>query len=118
LPFLITLGTFTSLGRPAYFDTSATQPSPAATQAGVTSAASEEAKDIHHLETVSNDGLCESFGVGSPFTLSTFFTIADHTTVKNGLSPKLAGRQLLQWLSMTLMVKWSSDAILFVRRTI
>ena len=39
--------------------------------------------------------VCESFSVWSPFALSTFFTIADHTTLqlKNGLSPKLARRQ-------------------------
>ena len=96
-----------SLGCPAYFDLSVrctTQPafiSSAASQAGVAAAAGEEAKDNRYLDSVTNDGgdfiplVCESFGVWSPFTLSTLFTIADHTTVKNGLPRKLARRQLL-----------------------
>ena len=103
-----------SLGCPAYFDLTVrctAQPafiSSAASQAGVAAAAGEEAKDNRYLESVTNDGgdfiplVCESFGVWSPFALSTLFTIADHTTVKNGLSRKLARRQMLQRLSVTL----------------
>ena len=96
------------MGRPAYFDFSVrctTQPafiSSAASQAGVAAAAGEEAKNNRYLESVSNDGgdfiplACESFGVWSPFALFTLFTIADHTTVKNGLPvSKLTRRQLL-----------------------
>ena len=81
-------------------------------------AAGEEAKDNCYLESVTNDGgdfippVCESFGVWSPFALSTLFTIADRTTVKNGLSQKLAQRQLLQWLSVTL---WKYNAKMVLR---
>ena len=45
-------------------------------------AAGEEAKDNRYLDSVTNDGgdfiplVCESFGVWSPFALSTPFTIA------------------------------------------
>ena len=55
-------------------------------------AAGEEAKDNRYLDSVTTDGgdfihlVCESFGVWSPFALSTLFTIADRTTIKNGLS--------------------------------
>ena len=85
-----------------------TQPafiSSADSQAGVATAAGEEAKDNSYLELnnfVTNDGgdfiplVCELFGVWSPFALSTPFIIADYTTVKNGLPQKLAQRQLLQ----------------------
>ena len=65
----------------------------------------KEAKDNCYLESVTNDGgdfiplVCKSFGVWYPFALSTL-TIADHTTIKNGLSWKLARRQLLQQLSV------------------
>ena len=88
-------------------------------------AASEVAKDNHYLDSVTNDGasimevtfhsiplVCESFGVWSPFALSTLFKIADHTTVKNGLSQKLARRQLLQRLSVTL---WKYNAKMVLR---
>ena len=83
-----------TLGHPAYFDLSVrctTQPSfisAAASKAGVAAAAGEEAKDDHYLETVNNHGgeffplVCESFGVWTPFALSTLSTIADRTTVK------------------------------------
>ena len=102
-----------------YFDLSVrctTQPafiSSAASQAGVAAAAGEEAKG-----NVTDDGgdfillVCESFGVWSPFVLSTLFTTADRTTVKNGLSQKLARRQLLQRLSVTL---WKYNAKMVLR---
>ena len=89
-------------------------------------AAGEEAKDNRYLDSVTNDGgdfiplVCESFSVWSPFALSTPFTIADHTTVKNGLSRKLARRQLLQRLSVTLWkynAKMVLDTMHFARRT-
>ena len=56
--------------------------------------------------------VCESFGVWSSFALSTLFTIADHTTVKNGLPRKLARRQSLQRLSVTL---WKYNAKMVLR---
>ena len=79
---------------PAYFDLSVrctTEPSfisSAASQAGVAAAVSEEAKDDHYLETVSDHGgefiplVYESFGVWTPFALSTLFVITDRTTIK------------------------------------
>jgi len=59
-----------------------------------------------YLESVSNDGcdlVCKSFGVLSPFALSTLLQL--HTTllsVKSTLPHKFTQRQLLQWLSVTL----------------
>ena len=70
------------------------------------------------MQILINDGgdfiplVCESFSVWSPFALSTLFTIADHTTIKNGLSQKLARRQLLQRLSVTL---WKYNAKMILR---
>jgi len=52
---------------------------------------------------------CESFGVWTPFALSTLSTIADHTT---GVSRQLARKQLLQNLSVTL---WWYNAKLILR---
>ena len=54
----------------------------------------------------------KSFCVWSPFALSTLFTIADRTTVKNDPSRKLAWRQLLQRLSMT---SWKYNAKMVLR---
>jgi len=62
----------------------------------------------HYLETVNDNGgefiplVCEFFGVWTPFALSTLFTIADRTTVKSGISRRLARKQLLQRPSVTL----------------
>ena len=75
--------------------------SSAASQAGVATAAGEKAKDDHYLETISDHGgefiplVCESFGVWTPFALSTLFIIADRTTIKSGISRKLARKQHL-----------------------
>jgi len=52
-------------------------------QAGVSTAAGEEAKDNHY--SVSNRIICESFGVWTPYALSTLFSIVDRSTVKSGL---------------------------------
>ena len=113
-----------TLGRPAYFDLSVrctTQPSfisAAASKAGVAAAASEEAKDDHYLETVNNHGgeffplVCESFGVWTPFALSTLSMIADRTTVKSGIPRQFARKQLLQRLSVTL---WRYNAKMILR---
>ena len=46
--------------------------------------------------------VCETFGVWSPYALSVLGSIADRTTVRNGLPQKFARRQLLQQLSVTL----------------
>jgi len=68
----------------AYSVRCTTQPSfisSAASQAEIAAAAGEEAKDDYHLETVSDHGgefiplLCESFGVWTPFALSTVFML-------------------------------------------
>jgi len=45
---------------------------------------------------------CGSFGVWTPFALSTLFTIADRTTIKSSVSKKLTRKQLIQHLSVTL----------------
>jgi len=87
--------------------------SSAASQAGVVAAAGEEAKDNRCLETVSDHCgefiplVCESFGVWRPFALST-----DFTTIKTGVSRKLARKQLIQRLSVTL---WKYNAKMILR---
>ena len=113
-----------NFGRPAYFDLSVrstTQSaviSSASSQAGVAAAAGEVAKDNHYQDIVSDDGgefiplVCETFGVWTPYALSILNSIADRTTVRNGLSRKLARRQLLQQLSVTL---WRYNAMMVLR---
>ena len=56
--------------------------------------------------------VCESFGVWTPFALSTLSTIADRTTVKSGIPRQLARKQLLQRLSVTL---WRYNAKMILR---
>ena len=102
------------LGRPAYFDLSVrstTQSaviSSASSQAGVAAAVGEIAKDNQYQDIVNDNGgdfiplVCETFGVWSPYALSILGSIADRTTVRNGLPRKFARRQLLQQLSVTL----------------
>ena len=101
------------LGRPAYFDLSVrstTQSaviSSASSQAGVAAAVGEIAKDNQYQDIVNDNGdfiplVCETFGVWSPYALSILGSIADRTTVRNGLLRKFARRQLLQQLSVTL----------------
>ena len=74
-------------------------------QAGVAAAAGE---DNQYLDSVTRCGgdfiplVCESFGVWTPYALSTLFMIADRSTVSNGLLRKLARRQSLQQPSVTL----------------
>ena len=81
-------------------------------------AAGKETDDNRYLDSVTNDGgdftplVFKSFGFWSPFAVSTLFTIVDRTTVKNGLSRKLARRQLLQRLSVTL---WKYNAKMVLR---
>jgi len=82
-------------------------------------AASEEAKDNQYLDSASKNGgefvplICESFGVWIPYALSTLFSTADRSTVNNGLPCKLAKKQLLQQLSITL---WHYNARMILRR--
>ena len=114
----LVLATYTTLtfhlGRPAYFDLSVrstTQSaviSSASSQAGVAAAVGEIAKDNQYQDIVNDNGgdfiplVCETFGVWSPYALSILGSIADRTTVRNGLPRKFARRQLLQQLSVTL----------------
>ena len=93
--------------------------SSAVSQAGVAAAAAgEEAEDDRYVETVNDHGskfislVCESFGVWTPFALSTLFIIADWTTIKSGASRKLARKQLIQCLSVT---SWKYNAKMIVR---
>ena len=87
------------LGHPAYFDLSVrciTQSASTASQAGVVAAAGERAKDNQYLDRVNNTGgdfiplVCKIFGVWSPFALSSPFSIANRSTVRNGLPLKIA----------------------------
>ena len=52
-------------------------------------------------------------GVWTPSTLSTLFSIADRSTVKNGLPSKVARHQLLQQLSVIL---WHYNARIILRQ--
>ena len=73
--------------------------SSSASQALTAAAAGEEAKDDRYLDIVNDHGgefiplVCESFGVWTPFALSTLCIIADRTTVKSGISRQLARKQ-------------------------
>jgi len=92
--------------------------SSAASQAGVAATAGEEVKNNHYLCSVNSQGSdffpleCETFGVWTPFMLKILQSIADRTTFKNGLSPKLARHQLLQLLSVTL---WHYNSKMILR---
>ena len=118
------------LGRPAYFDLSVrstTQSaviSSASSQAWVAAAVGKIAKDTQYQDTqyqdtVNDNGgdfislVCETFGVWSPYALSILGSIADRTTVRNGLPRKFARRQLLQQLSVTL---WRYNAKMILRQ--
>jgi len=114
-----------NLGHLAYFDLSirsttqsAVIPS-ASSQAGVAAAAAGEvAKDTQYQDIVSADGgdfiplVCETFDVWTPYALSILNSIADRTTVRNGLPRKLTRCQLLQQLSVTL---WRYNAKMILR---
>jgi len=82
--------------------------------AGVAAAAGELAKDLRHRDAVEEVGwdfislVVETFGVWSPFALQAFYSIAaDRTTARSGASTKVARRNLLQQLSVSL---WTNDA--------
>ena len=90
------------LGRPAYFDLSVRRTtqsaviSSASSQAGMAAAVGEIAKDTQYQDIVNDNGgdfiplVCETFGVWSPYALSILGSIADRTTVRNGLPRKFA----------------------------
>ena len=73
----------------------------------VATAAHEEAKDDRYLDTVDDYGgefiplVCKSFGICTPFALSTLLTIVDRTTLKSSASRQLVRKQLVQHLSVT-----------------
>ena len=77
------------------------------------------AKDTQYQDIVNDNGgdfillVCETFGVWSPYALSILGSIADRTTVRNGLPRKFARRQLLQQLSVTL---WRYNAKMILRQ--
>jgi len=70
----------------------------------VAAAVGEAAKDTPYQDIASDDGrdfiplVCEAFGVWTPYSLSILNSLADKTTVRNGLPHKLP----LQSLSVTL----------------
>ena len=80
--------------------------------------AGEVAKNVKHLamvEKVEGDFilLCvECFGVWSPFALSTFNSIADRMTTRSGITQKLARKNILQQLSVSL---WMKNARMILR---
>ena len=61
------------------------------------------------MEILSLRLVCETFGVWSPYALSILGSIADRTTVRNGLPRKFARRQLLQQLSDFVEVQCEND---------
>ena len=111
----LTSSSFTVLSRTMV----ATCWSSASSQAGVAAAIGEIAKDNQYQDIVNDNGgdfiplVCETFGVWSPYTLSILGSIADRTTVRNGLPRKFARRQLLQQLSVAL---WRYNAKMILRQ--
>ena len=100
---------------------STTQPSyisSASSCDGVAAAAGELAKDQRHQDVVEEAG-CDfiplvvgTFGVWSPFALNMLRIIADYTTARSGASTKLARKNLLQQLSISL---WTNNARMILR---
>ena len=76
-------------------------------------AVGEIARDTQYQDIVNDNGgdfiplVCETFGFWSSYALSILGSIADRTTVRNGLPRKFARHQLLQQLSVTL---WKYNA--------
>jgi len=111
-------------GRSAYFDISVrstTQPayiSSSTSCAGVAAAAGELAKDEKHLAAVEKAGaefiplVVETFGVWTPFALRTLNIIANRSTPRSGVPPRLARKNLLQQLSVVL---WTYNARMILR---
>ena len=115
-------GTCAMLHKTAASEISSTQSaviSSTSSQAGVATAVGEIAKDNQYQDIVNDNGgdfiplVCETFGVWSPYALSILRSIADRTTVRNGLPRNFARRQLLQQLSVTL---WRYNAKMILRQ--
>ena len=76
------------------------------------------AKDSRHRDVAEEAGcdfiplVVETFGIWSPFALCALHQIADQTTARSGASAKVAWRNLLQQLSVSL---WTSNARMVLR---
>ena len=98
--------------------TQASHVSSSSSCAGVAAAAGELAKDLRHRDVVEEAGcdfiplVVETFGIWSPFALQTLHLIADRTTARSGASTKVARRNLLQQLSVSL---WTNNARMVLR---
>ena len=111
-------------GKPTYFDISVVNPlqpgsiNEASRSAGVAAARREEEKDGKFNESVSRAGgafiplVVESLGRWSPFACKMLKIIASRTTLRNGLSEKVAYRNLIEQLSTRL---WAYNAKLILR---
>ena len=107
-------------GRPTYFDISVRntlQPgnlNHASVNAGAAAVAGEIEKDRKHTDNVEHGGGCfyplvvETLGVWTSSSYSILRTIAARTTVRNGLTVKLATRNLIEQLSAVKC--WSYNA--------
>jgi len=84
----------------------------------VAAAAGELAKDEKHLAAVEKVGadfiplVVETFGVWTPFALRTLNIIANRSTPRSGVPPRLARKNLLQQLSVAL---WTYNARMILR---
>jgi len=108
-------------GRSAYFDISVrstTQPayiSSSASCAGVAAAAGELAKHLAAVEKAGADFIplvVETFGVWIPFALRILNIIANRSTPRSGVPPRLARKNLLQQLCIVL---WTYNARMILR---
>ena len=112
-------------GRPTYFDVSVTntlQPgnlNRSLSHAGVAAMEAELKKDVKYDQHVWDHGgrfaplIVESLGLWSPFAISMLRSIAERTTLFNGLDRAKAFVNLLEQLSITL---WSYNARMIVSR--
>lgn len=106
-------------GRPTFFDISVTTTlrpgnlNRALVTAGVAAVETEMKKDAKYENHVRNHGgrfvplVVESLGLWSTFATSVLHTIAERSTLKNGLTTAIAFANLMQQLSMVL---WSFNA--------
>ena len=87
--------------------------------AGAAGLNGERIKDATHRSSVEASGgsfvplVVESVGVWTPFAMRSFKTIATRRSFKNGLSPKLAYKHLLQQLSIKL---WTYNARMLLHK--
>ena len=76
------------------------------------------AKDAKYLAIVEKAGgnfiplVVKSFGIWTPFALSILHSIADRITTHSGISSKVARKNLLQQLSVSL---WTNNACMILR---